>query len=96
MDPVPGDIDRHAVIPPEWDCLAAARQFQKLLRIKKLFIVPALLFSLAYCFALPVLVGLAPQSMAAKTFGGTNLAYVFPPPQFFVAWLIGWSTAEVQ
>lgn len=79
MDPVPGDIDRHAVIPPEWDCLAAARQFQKLLRIKKLFIVPALLFSLAYCFALPVLVGLAPQVMAAKTFGGTNLAYVFPP-----------------
>jgi uncharacterized membrane protein (DUF485 family) len=83
MDPVPGEIDRHAVIPPEWDCLAAARQFQKLLRTKKLFIVPALLFSLAYCFALPALTGLAPQVMAAKTFGDTNLAYVSAPFRVF-------------
>jgi|SRR5208282_246771 len=88
MDPVP--IDRHALVPPEWDSLAAARQFQKLLRTKKLFIVPALLFSLAYCFALPVPVGIAPQVMAAKTFGGTNLGYVFPVPQFFVAWFVAW------
>lgn len=71
MDPVPGEIDRHAAIPPEWACLAAARQFQKLLRTRK--------FSLAYCFALPALTGLAPQVMAAKTFGDTNLAYVFAP-----------------
>jgi len=82
MDPVPGEIDRHAVIPPEWDCLAAARQFQKLLRTKKLFIVPALLFSLACCFALPVLVGLAPQVMAAKTFGARTWLMCSPSPVF--------------
>ena len=72
MDPVPGEIDRHAAIPPEWACLAAARQFQKLLRTRK--------FSLAYCFALPALTGLAPQVMAAKTFGDTDLAYCFALP----------------
>lgn len=96
MDPILEDIDRHAVIPPEWDCLATAQRFQKLLRTKKLFNVPRLLFSLAYCFALPVLVGPAPHVVAAKTCGGTNLAYVFVPPQFFVGWLIGWPTAEVR
>ncbi len=88
MDPVP--IDRHAIVPQEWDSLAAARQFQKLLLIKKLFIVPVLLFSLAYCLALPVPVGIAPQVMAAKVFGGTNLGYVFPAPQFFEVWFVAW------
>jgi uncharacterized membrane protein (DUF485 family) len=96
MDSVPRDIDRRAVIPPEWDCFAATQQFQKLLQTQKLFIVPAVLFSLAYCFALPVLVGLASQVMAVKTFGGTNLAYVLVLPQLFVAWLIGWPTTEFQ
>ena len=82
MDPIPEDTDRHAVVPLERDCFEAARQFQKLLRTEKLFIVPALLFSLAYCFARPVLVGLAAEVMAAKTFGEHELGLGVRPPVF--------------
>jgi uncharacterized membrane protein (DUF485 family) len=55
---------------------------------KKTFIVPAFIFFVLYYFALPVLVGYAPQFMATKVIGGLNLAYLFALSQFFVAWLI--------
>jgi uncharacterized membrane protein (DUF485 family) len=54
---------------------------------KKTFIVPAFIFFVVYYFALPVLVGYAPQFMSTKV-GPVNLAYLFALSQFFVAWVI--------
>jgi uncharacterized membrane protein (DUF485 family) len=72
----------------EWDEIAESQQFKDLLATKKIFIVPAFVFFVVYYFALPVLVGYAPQFMSAKVFGVLNLAYLFALSQFFVAWLI--------
>jgi len=72
---------------PAWDEIAVSRQFQDLMATKKMFIVPAFIFFVVYYFALPVLVGYAPQFMATKI-GYVNLAYLFALSQFFVAWLI--------
>ncbi len=55
---------------------------------KKLFIVPAFVFFVVYYFALPVLVGYAPNFMATKVWGVVNIAYLFALSQFFVAWII--------
>jgi uncharacterized membrane protein (DUF485 family) len=55
---------------------------------KKIFIVPACIFFVAYYFALPVLVGYAPNFMATKVIGVVNIAYLFALSQFFVAWII--------
>ena len=71
-----------------WDEIAASRQFQDLMATKRIFIVPAFVFFLAYYFALPVLVGYAPQFMSIKVIGQVNLAYLFALSQFLVAWLI--------
>ncbi len=71
-----------------WDEIAASRQFQDLMATKRIFIVPAFVFFLAYYFALPVLVGYAPQFMSIKVIGPINLAYLFALSQFLVAWLI--------
>jgi len=70
-----------------WDEIAASQQFKDLMATKKVFIVPAFIFFVAYYFALPVLVGYAPQFMATKI-GYVNLAYLFALSQFFIAWLI--------
>ena len=70
-----------------WDEIAASKQFKDLMATKKTFIVPAFIFFVVYYFALPVLVGYAPQFMATKI-GYVNLAYLFALSQFFVAWLI--------
>ncbi len=70
-----------------WDKIAESKEFQDLMATKKMFIVPAFIFFVVYYFALPALVGYAPQFMATKVLG-VNLAYLFALSQFFVAWLI--------
>ena len=70
-----------------WDEIAESKQFQDLMATKKTFIVPAFIFFVVYYFALPVLVGYAPQFMATKI-GPVNLASLFALSQFFVAWII--------
>lgn len=71
-----------------WDRIAASKEFKDFMATKKTFIVPAFIFFLVYYFALPVLVGYAPQFMGTKVIGQVNLAYLFALSQFFVAWLI--------
>jgi uncharacterized membrane protein (DUF485 family) len=71
-----------------WDEIAESREFKDLMATKRIFIVPAFVFFLAYYFALPAMVGYAPQFMSIKVFGQVNLAYLFALSQFLVAWLI--------
>jgi uncharacterized membrane protein (DUF485 family) len=72
------------------DKIAASKEFQDLMAAKRGFIVPAFVFFVVYYFALPVLVGYAPELMSRKVIGQVNLAYLFALSQFFVAWLIAW------
>ena len=71
-----------------WDRIAESKEFRDLMATKKIFIVPAFVFFVVYYFALPVLVGYAPQFMQTKVIGNLNLAYLFALSQFFVAWII--------
>ena len=72
----------------DWEQLAASERFRALLKAKRRFIVPATIFFIVYYFALPVLIGYAPEFMARTVFGPVNLAYLFALSQFFVAWII--------
>ena len=74
----------------DWDVVAANREFKDLMAAKARFIVPATLFFIGYYFALPVLVGYAPEFMATPVIGPVNIAYLFALSQFFVAWFIAW------
>ena|ERR1700757_311920 len=74
--------------PTMWDSIAESKEFQDLMATKKVFIVPAFIFFVVYYFALPVLVGYAPQFMSTKVLGQVNLAYLFALSQFFVAWVV--------
>ena len=71
----------------DWDRLASAPEFKKLLADKRRFIVPATVFFVAYFVALPVLVGYAPRLMETNLLG-VNLAYLFALSQFFMAWIV--------
>jgi uncharacterized membrane protein (DUF485 family) len=79
---------RYEASQSTWDKIAESREFRDLMATKRIFIVPAFVFFVVYYFALPVLVGYAPQFMATKVFDVVNLAYLFALSQFFVAWLI--------
>ncbi len=71
-----------------WDEIAESKAFKDLMATKRIFIVPAFIFFVLYYFALPVLVGYAPQFMSTKVIGPVNLAYLFALSQFVVAWII--------
>lgn len=85
---VAGQKPNEGAPPSVWDEIAASQKFKDLMATKKIFIVPAFIFFVVYYFALPVLVGYAPQFMATKVIGLVNLAYLFALSQFFVAWII--------
>jgi uncharacterized membrane protein (DUF485 family) len=72
----------------DWDRIAALEEFKSLLAAKRKFIVPATVFFIVYYFALPLLVGYAPEWMARKVLGVVNVAYLFALSQFFMAWLL--------
>jgi uncharacterized membrane protein (DUF485 family) len=76
--------------PGDWDIVASNPQFKKLMAAKVRFIVPATFFFVAYYFALPILVGYAPELMARPVIGPVNIAYLFALSQFFMAWLIAY------
>ena len=71
-----------------WESLANSDQFRNLLKAKRRFIWPAMIFFILYYFALPVLIGYARPIMEKKIIGPVNLAYVFALSQFFMAWII--------
>ncbi len=73
-----------------WQVIAATDKFRELLRAKRRFVVPAMIFFVVYYFALPVLVGYAPRLMERRVIGPVNLAYLFALSQFFMAWIIAW------
>ncbi|MEW5977921.1 MAG: DUF485 domain-containing protein [Acidobacteriota bacterium] len=72
----------------DWQRLAATTEFQSLLRAKMRFVVPACFVSMIYYFALPLLVGYAPELLSRKVWGVLNVAYLFALSQFFMAWLV--------
>jgi uncharacterized membrane protein (DUF485 family) len=72
----------------DWEKLAGSERFRDLLKAKRRFIVPAMIFFVVYYFALPVLVGYARPFMEKRVLGPVNLAYLFALSQFFMAWII--------
>lgn len=80
--------ERYEASQSTWDKIAESREFQDLMATKRIFIIPAFVFFVVYYFALPVLVGYAPQFMSTRVLGVVNLAYLFALSQFFMAWLI--------
>lgn len=90
MDPTAEAPPPHPPQPTQWRQIAASREFQDLLAIKKLFIIPAFVFFFAYYFSLPLLVGYAPRLMATRVFGRLTLASLYALSQFAAGWLIAW------
>lgn len=71
-----------------WEKVAATKEFKALVAAKLKFILPATIFFVAYYFALPVLVGYAPEWMKQEVLGRVNFAYLFALSQFFMAWIL--------
>jgi uncharacterized membrane protein (DUF485 family) len=84
-----GDIENNSPpITPNWDRIAAGKEFQNLVAKKRQFIFPVFAFFFAYFFLLPILIGYAPKLMSTPIIGAFTAAYAFALSQFLVGWLI--------
>ena len=88
MKKAEGSAPRQESNRTDWDRIAASEQFQDLLAIKKMFIVPACVFFFLYYVGLSVLVGYAPKLASTRVIGTINVAYLFALSQFVVGWVI--------
>ncbi len=61
----------------DWDIVANNDEFKALMAAKVRFVVPMTIFFIVYYFALPVLVGYAPEFMSTPVLGPVNIAYLF-------------------
>ena len=85
--PMPG-TDPDSAGKTDWDIISQNPEFEDLMAAKARFIVPATVFFIVYYFALPILVGYAPEFMKTPVIGPLNIAYLFALSQFFMAWII--------
>ena len=94
MSPQSPEVRKDESVPggsgSQWERVDQMDEFRLLLLAKRTFVVPATITFVVYYFALPVLVGYAPNFMATKVWGAVNIAYVFALSQFFMAWGIAW------
>lgn len=72
----------------DWKAIESQPGFKSLLSAKARFLVPMSIFFLVYYFALPVLVGYAPELMNKPVLGKVNWAYLFAFSQFIMAWVV--------
>lgn len=75
----------------KWKEISEYPEFKHLMSAKAKFLIPALIFSFVYYFALPLSVGYFPNIMNTKIIGPINLAYLFALSQFFVAWGVAYT-----
>lgn len=73
---------------PQWRAVADEPEFRALLRSRRRFVIPATIFFIAYYFALPISVGLAPEAMSRPVLGPLTIAYCFAFSQFFMTWTL--------
>ncbi len=65
----------------EWTHIPRTTAFKELVRTKRAFVIPAIVFFIVFYFALPVLIGVT-SVLDAKVIGAINLAYIYAYAQF--------------
>lgn len=71
----------------EWDRMARTPAFEDLMRRKKAFLVPAVIFFLLFYMSLPVLAGFT-TLLDGPAIGEVTWAYVFAFAQFPMVWIL--------
>ncbi|CAA9442856.1 MAG: hypothetical protein AVDCRST_MAG28-681 [uncultured Rubrobacteraceae bacterium] len=71
----------------EWDRVARTPAFEDLMRRKKAFLVPAVIFFLVFYMSLPVLAGFT-TVLDGPAVGEMTWAYVFAFVQFPMVWIL--------
>ncbi|BBL80333.1 hypothetical protein RxyAA322_21870 [Rubrobacter xylanophilus] len=71
----------------EWVRVERTQAFKELMKQKKAFIVPAMIFFVIFYFGLPVLTGFT-TLLDVQVVGSISLAYLYAFAQFAMTWIL--------
>jgi uncharacterized membrane protein (DUF485 family) len=74
----------------DWHAVERSPEFQKLVRTRRSFVVPALAFVCIWYFGFIALAGYAPDFMGERLVKGFTVGYAFALTQFVMTWVLGW------
>jgi len=71
----------------DWAAIGRSEDFQQLVRLKKRFIIPNVVFFLVFYFTLPISTSYF-TFLNEKAIGALNWAYLFAFAQFIMTWVL--------
>jgi uncharacterized membrane protein (DUF485 family) len=87
--PPAGSGDASARDRIDWVAAERSPEFQKLVRAKRSFVVPACIFFFAWYFGFILLAGYAESFMGESIYQGFTVGYALALSQFVMTWVLG-------
>jgi uncharacterized membrane protein (DUF485 family) len=75
----------------DWEAIERSQDFQELVRKKRAFVVPRVIFFLAWYFGFVLLCGYAPDFMGERIYEGFTVGYALALTQFVMVWYLAWA-----
>ena len=85
-DPPTGGPHDHSDI--DWVAAERSPEFQELVKKRRAFVIPALIFVFVWYFGFVALAGYAPDFMGESVYEGLTIGYVFALSQFVMTWVL--------
>ena len=83
----PGDASTRDRI--DWVAAERSPEFKELIRAKRSFVVPAVIFFFAWYFGFVLLAGYAESFMGESIYQGFTVGYALALSQFVMTWVLG-------
>jgi uncharacterized membrane protein (DUF485 family) len=87
--PTAGSGDASARARIDWVAAERSPEFQKLVRAKRSFVVPACIFFFSWYFGFVLLAGYAESFMGESIYQGFTVGYALALSQFVMTWVLG-------
>ena len=75
----------------DWEAVEHSEEFQKLVRSRRRFVIPATIFFLAWYLGFILLAGYAEDVMGSSIYEGLTVGYVLALTQFVMVWALAWA-----
>ena len=79
---------RHDGDPIDWEAVERSPEFQELVRRKRRYVIPRVVFFLAWYLAFILLAGYAEDFMNERVYEGLTVGYVLALSQFVMVWFL--------
>ena len=75
----------------DWEAIERSDAFQELVRQKRRYVIPRVIFFLAWYLAFVLLAGYAEDFMGKRVYEGLTIGYVLALSQFVMVWVLAYT-----